>query len=167
MWQVVRSFATKVRLGGGGSPLGGGGTDSGESRPPSPKFRFLLGFRPLYFKHIGNSENFRKYLRKKSLKITISEGSSNQNFEPRGRVPPFPGSDVHGWVMVTISQPKETFRGDAVSPMYRYRPSHRACQARRAAPELFTQTCLFIVSLYTMRSQSEPLTQFAVRRFCR
>ena len=29
------------------------GTDSGDSKPPTPKFGFLLGFRPRYF---GNNE---------------------------------------------------------------------------------------------------------------
>ena len=50
---------------GTGPGWGGGGADSGESKPPTPKFRFLFGFRPLYFENIGkckslskNSENF-------------------------------------------------------------------------------------------------------------
>ena len=48
--------------GGGGrtEPDWGGGTDSGESKTPTPKFRFLLGFRPLYFGNIGKSKNFSK-----------------------------------------------------------------------------------------------------------
>ena len=34
-------------------PLGeGGGTDSGESKPPNPKFVFLVGFRPFYLGNI-------------------------------------------------------------------------------------------------------------------
>ena len=33
-----------------------GGTYSGEPKPSSPKFRFLLGFRPLYFGNIGKSK---------------------------------------------------------------------------------------------------------------
>ena len=37
-----------------------GGTDSGESKPPTPKFRFLLGFWPLYFGNIGKSKIFSK-----------------------------------------------------------------------------------------------------------
>ena len=38
-----------------------GGTDSGESKPPTPKFRFILGFCPLYFVNIGKSKSFSKY----------------------------------------------------------------------------------------------------------
>ena len=33
-------------------PLGEGGTDSGESKPPNPKFVFLVGFRPFYLGNI-------------------------------------------------------------------------------------------------------------------
>ena len=46
---------------GGQILTGGGGTDSGESKSPTPKFQFLLGFWPLYFENIGRSENFHKY----------------------------------------------------------------------------------------------------------
>ena len=46
---------------GGGGQIPTGGTDSGETKPPTPKFRFLLGFRPLYLGNIGKSENFDKY----------------------------------------------------------------------------------------------------------
>ena len=42
----------EVSTGGGGRILTGG-TDSGESKPPIPKFRFLLGFGPLYFGNNG------------------------------------------------------------------------------------------------------------------
>ena len=32
-----------------------GGTDSGPSNPPTPKFRFLLGFRSLYLENLEKS----------------------------------------------------------------------------------------------------------------
>ena len=32
--------------------LTGGGTDSGPSNPPTPKFRYFLGFRSLYFENL-------------------------------------------------------------------------------------------------------------------
>ena len=35
-----------------------GGTDSGSSNPPTPKFRFLLGFRSLCFENLEKSKNF-------------------------------------------------------------------------------------------------------------
>ena len=38
-----------------------GGTVSGESKPPNPEVRFLLGFRPPYFGNMGKSKNFSKY----------------------------------------------------------------------------------------------------------
>ena len=51
-----------------------GGTDSGESKPPTPKFRFLLGFRPLYFENIGKSENFEKHAQFFLQKLRILGG---------------------------------------------------------------------------------------------
>ena len=43
---------------GNGSRLGRGmdSVNTGESKPPTPKIRFLFGFRPLYFGNIGKSE---------------------------------------------------------------------------------------------------------------
>ena len=35
-----------------------GGTDSDLSNPPTPKLRFLLGFRSLYFVNLEKSKNF-------------------------------------------------------------------------------------------------------------
>ena len=55
---VDKGVATKFRL---GRRIPTGGTDSGESKPPTPKFRFFLGFRPLYFGNVGKSGNFDKY----------------------------------------------------------------------------------------------------------
>ena len=49
---ICRGVATKFRLEGG--RIATGGTVSGESKPPTPKFRFLLGFRPLYFEILEN-----------------------------------------------------------------------------------------------------------------
>ena len=46
------AVATKFRRGGDGVRPGEA-TDSCESKPPTPKFRFLLGVRPLYLKSIG------------------------------------------------------------------------------------------------------------------
>ena len=46
---------------GGGGRILTGETVSGESKPPTPKFRFLLGFRPLYFGNIENSKSFSNY----------------------------------------------------------------------------------------------------------
>ena len=43
---------------GGGGTDSNWGTDSGESRPPTPKFQILLGFHTLYFGNIGKTENF-------------------------------------------------------------------------------------------------------------
>ena len=65
------------------------GTDSGESKPPTPKFRFLLGFRTLY---LGNVENLKilASIQKFSLKYCDFWGFVSQNFEPGGRVPPSP-----------------------------------------------------------------------------
>ena len=54
--------ATNFRLGGGGGILAGG-TDSGELKPSTPKFRWLLGFRPLYLENIGKSKNFSRYFK--------------------------------------------------------------------------------------------------------
>ena len=42
-----------------------GGTDSGPPNPPTPKFRFLLGFRSLYFENLEKSKVFGKFLKKK------------------------------------------------------------------------------------------------------
>ena len=50
-----RGVATNFRLGGRNLT---GGTDSGESKPPTPKFRFVLGSRPHYFRNIGKLKNF-------------------------------------------------------------------------------------------------------------
>ena len=55
---------------------GGGGADSGGSKPSSPKFLFLLEFHPLYFGNIEKSENFQifKKIIKKSLRIQGGPG---------------------------------------------------------------------------------------------
>ena len=37
-----------------------GGTNSGDSKPPTPTFRFLFGFHPLYFGNIGKSKKCKK-----------------------------------------------------------------------------------------------------------
>ena len=50
-----RGVATNFRLGG---RILTGGTVSGELKPATRKFRFLLGFRPLY---LGNIEKFKSY----------------------------------------------------------------------------------------------------------
>ena len=55
---ICRVVATNLRLGGGQIPTGGAG--SGESKTPTPKFRFVLGFRSFYLENIGKSENFDK-----------------------------------------------------------------------------------------------------------
>ena len=47
-------------------------TDSVESKPRTPKLRFFLGFRTLYFENIGKSKNFGKYSENFLLKIAIS-----------------------------------------------------------------------------------------------
>ena len=46
-----RGVATNFRLEGTDFDWGGG-TNSGETKPPPPKLRFLLGFRPLYLGNI-------------------------------------------------------------------------------------------------------------------
>ena len=57
---TTRGVATKFRPGeGDGFRLRG--ADSGESKPATPKFRFLLGFRTLYLGNFGKSENFEMY----------------------------------------------------------------------------------------------------------
>ena len=56
-----RGVATNYRLGGRLPTVRRGGADSNESKPPTPKFRYLLGFRPLYFGNIGKSKNLDKY----------------------------------------------------------------------------------------------------------
>ena len=38
-----------------------GGTDSGASNPPTPNFRFLIGFRSLYFENLEKFENFGEF----------------------------------------------------------------------------------------------------------
>ena len=58
-WPSSRGVTTKSRL-GDGSWLRGGG-HSGESKPSTPKFWFLILFRPLYFRNQGKSENVGKY----------------------------------------------------------------------------------------------------------
>ena len=55
---ITRGIATKFRLGGGGGADFTGRTGSGESKLSTPKFRFLLGFRQLYFRNIGNSKKW-------------------------------------------------------------------------------------------------------------
>ena len=54
---AARGVATNFRLGG---QIPTGRTDPGESKPPTPKFRFFLAFRPLYFENKEKSENFDK-----------------------------------------------------------------------------------------------------------
>ena len=78
------------------------GMDSGESKPPTPKFLFLLGFCPLYFGNIGKYKSFSKY-----YKIFFK----NHNFWgtfPRilnwgggGHIPRIPRWR-HSWVWVPI-----------------------------------------------------------------
>ena len=58
---LPRGVATNFRLGRTNPDWGGGGTDSGESKLPIPKFRFHLGFRPLYFGNIRKCKSFSKY----------------------------------------------------------------------------------------------------------
>ena len=57
----IRGVVTNFQLGRGGGRILTGETVSGESKPPTPKFRFLLGFRPLYFGNIENSKSFSNY----------------------------------------------------------------------------------------------------------
>ena len=69
----------------GGRIPKGGGTNSGESKPPTSKFRFLLGFRPPCFGDVGKSENFNKYPEKFISKSRYL-GDIPPNFEAGGRV---------------------------------------------------------------------------------
>ena len=46
---------------GGGADSDWGGTDSGELKLPTPKFLFLLGFRPVYFGNTEKSKDFGIY----------------------------------------------------------------------------------------------------------
>ena len=48
LWiSVAYPGASPLNFDRGGGRIPTGGTDSGESKPPTPKFRFLLGFRQL------------------------------------------------------------------------------------------------------------------------
>ena len=66
-----------------------GGTDSGPSNPHTPKFRFLIGFRSLYFENLEKFENFGEF-KKKYVKFVISGGSSPFHFLTGGTRPPRP-----------------------------------------------------------------------------
>ena len=66
-----------------------GGTDSGPSNPPTPKFRFLLGFRSLYFENIEKSKILCLFF-KKTVKIVILGGRPPSTFWLGWRVPPSP-----------------------------------------------------------------------------
>ena len=78
----------------GGTDPDWGGTDLGESKPPSPKFQFLLGFRPLCFENIRKSKSFRKNF-KKIFKNCYLWGGISQNFEPGGHLPASPTATAH------------------------------------------------------------------------
>ena len=90
-----RSAATKFWL--------GGGADSGPSSPPTPKFWFLLGFRPLYFENLEKSKNFGKLFKQISVKIAISGGTSPSEFWTGGTRPPVPRR-WHPWHDQTADQ---------------------------------------------------------------
>ena len=87
----IHSADTGLRWGTESDLEGGGGADSGESKPPNPKFRFLLGFRPHYFGHIGRAKCFGKYS-KQSLKSRFL--GDIPRILNRGRSPPPPGDDA-------------------------------------------------------------------------
>ena len=91
----------EVSAGGGGGTDSNWETDSGESRPPTPKFQFLFGFRPLCFGNIGKSEIFGKYSGNCLLKFAISLGTiprilNREGGGTRHPIPP-PGGDVHSY----------------------------------------------------------------------
>ena len=60
-----------------------GGDGSGYSKPPTPKFRFLVGFRSLHFGNIEKSKD-SKHSEKKYLEICDFWGTSPKKFEPGG-----------------------------------------------------------------------------------
>ena len=68
---------------------GGGGADLGESKPTTPKFRFLLGFRPLYFGNIGKSKKNGVNIQELFSKNRDFWGDIPRNFEP-GEASPIP-----------------------------------------------------------------------------
>ena len=68
--------------------LFGGGTDSSELKPPTPKFRFSSYFTHLiYSGNIGQSENVGKYS-EKNLDNRDFLGVVSQNFKPGRRFSP-------------------------------------------------------------------------------
>ena len=69
-----------------------GGTVSGESKPPTPKFRFLLGFRPLYYGNIEKSKSFGNY----SENFLYFWGSSSGILNWGVTSPASPRGDAHG-----------------------------------------------------------------------
>ena len=85
-WQGRRQeFST-----GGGGTEPDRGMDSGESKLSDPKFRFLLGFRPLYFGNLRKSKNFGKNSENFPYKPRFV-GTSLPEFrtgETRPRIPP-------------------------------------------------------------------------------
>ena len=100
-------------------------TDSGESKLSTPKFGFLLEFRPLYFVNIGRSKKLQM-LRNFSLKIAISEGHLPRILN-RVRVPPvtpLATPIVVRRVCVTLSE---------------------CCVTSRLGHMVFTTTCMFFV----------------------
>ena len=96
-----RGVATNFRL--------GGGVNSGESTPPTPRFRFLLGFRPLYYGTIEMSKSFRKNTPKVFIKTVIS-GGYPPGISNRGDT--FPASPPHpvATPMPTSGKPFKTFQ---------------------------------------------------------
>ena len=67
-----------------------GGTDSGGSKPPTPKFRFLLGFCPLFLEILENPKNSKNF-KKKSLKNRYNFwGTSLPELWTMGTCPPHP-----------------------------------------------------------------------------
>ena len=66
-----------------------GGTDSGESKPTTLNFWFLLGFRPLHFENPEKSKKWYIFIFF-SEKIVISGGHAPRNSEPGDSYPPSP-----------------------------------------------------------------------------
>ena len=66
--------------------------DSAESKPATPKLRFLFGFRPLYFGNIGKTNNFSKYSDFFNDRDIWGGGDIPRNFDP---LPPPPSGYAH------------------------------------------------------------------------
>ena len=80
--------------------MGGGGGDSGTSKPSTSKVRFLLGFRALHFENIEKIKN-RYILRIIPLKIPNSGGTSHPGFWTGGRTRPVLYRRQRPWVLIT------------------------------------------------------------------